>query len=76
VVAALCEPPRHVLDSIIGRRADTLRKRGHDKIDPETNVISERVSRSIPAMIESISAITLATHNMSRAVRFLSHAGI
>jgi catechol 2,3-dioxygenase-like lactoylglutathione lyase family enzyme len=31
--------------------------------------------RSIRAMIESISAITLATHNMSRAVRFYSMLG-
>ena len=36
----------------------------------------ERVPQwSIPAMIESISAITLATHNMSRAVCFYRMLG-
>src|SRR5712692_1476057 len=34
-----------------------------------------KVSRSVPAMIESISAITLATHNMPRAVRFYRMLG-
>src|SRR5262249_49344703 len=36
---------------------------------------SVRTFRSIPAMIKSISAITLATHNMSRAVRFYRMLG-
>jgi len=34
------------------------------------------MSWSITAMIESISAITLATHDMARAVRFYRMVGI
>jgi hypothetical protein len=38
-------------------------------------IASVRTFRSILAMIESISAITLATHDMSRAVRFYRMLG-
>src|SRR6516164_10702531 len=38
-------------------------------------IASVTAFRSIPAMIDSISAITLATHNMSRAVRFYCMLG-
>jgi catechol 2,3-dioxygenase-like lactoylglutathione lyase family enzyme len=39
------------------------------------NVGLDRRQANVPAMIESISAITLATHNMSRAVRFYRALG-
>jgi hypothetical protein len=37
------------------------------------NVGLDRLHANVPVMIESISAVTLATHNVSRAVRFTAH---